>query len=302
MARGRMSKAKEAMERAAQHDPQMRAAMQQQAAAATGARSQKKQYDSSKIDVKTLRAKKSQTIKLVPFYSAVLIVPSVLLLAAGKFSTTSFTMVLWGVVAWYSALTLRLPFQSLSSRVPGLDHHTVMSFGVGLMDAFIKYVVLFYYPGAATLGRAFSLGMGWSVLEAVAGFFSLYATVALADRTDPQAMDAKARMKEINMPDPITVVPLYSYFEHMSECLFTLSGSLLVYMGNGSLLSVILIGGLHAAVLFVARVALKTAKIGPIFLLASSIVAFFAAIILSGFFGPVPAPGTFDSAAEEPQA
>ncbi|KAJ3217796.1 hypothetical protein HDU67_007213 [Dinochytrium kinnereticum] len=256
------------MARMAANDPNHAASIQQQAG--TKLTKKDRKYDSSKPDPNKVAKIRADMYRISPFYSAVIIVPIGLLMSGGRMESLYVTI-------------LRLPFQTFATKNPGFDYHTVMAVGTGLMDAVVRYVALYIYPGGATIGRAFSLAMGWGVLEAFAGFFSMFATVALADRHDPQSLDAKRRMKEINMPDPMSINPPFSFMEHLSEALFTL-GNCLLMINGGDPVGAGLAGLVHASCLYIARVSFRGTKMASGFLLAASICVLAASLVLSEFY------------------
>ncbi|KAI8849067.1 hypothetical protein BC829DRAFT_392785 [Chytridium lagenaria] len=241
-----------------------------------------RKYDSSRPDPAQVGKIRNSMYKISPLYSLALIIPIGTLMSGGKMDTVHLSMIMWGSVAWYAALTLRLPFQGFATRNPGFDYHGVMAIGTGFMDAFVRYIFLYLYPGGASIGRAFSLAIGWGSLEAFAGFFS----VALADRTDPQAIEAKRRMQEINMPDPLSINPIHSFFDHIAESLFTLANCIIILSSADPMIA-LLSGLVHSALLYVGRVSLRGTQFSSIFLAVSSFALFCGSLVLVKFYNDV---------------
>ncbi|KAJ3113547.1 hypothetical protein HDU96_003284 [Phlyctochytrium bullatum] len=268
MARGKAAKAKDAAARMAGGvDPAALANFQQQQN--TKAMKLARKYDSSKPDPRVINDLRNEMYKILPAYSLVFVIPIGTLMSAGVIGSVELHMALWGVLAWYFALTLRLPFQAFALQYRlKYDYHAVMSIGTGLMDAFVRYIVIHFYPGNPTFARCLAMAAGWGIVETLAGFFSMFATIALADRNDAKSIDAKRRMAEINMPDPMTIKPYLSFFEHVSECLFTL-GNCLALLSAADPITAATSGLVHAVCLFLARVTLRGTKVMFLFLFIS---------------------------------
>lgn len=174
-----------------------------------------------------------------------------------------------GVVGWWVALLLRMPFIWLINKRYG-DPVKASKYIVGLsgpVEEVVRLALLLVL--GISVGNAFSVGLGWAMIEIVYGLVQLFALVALNNRTDEKAIEAKDMMKKMGMDKTFEAsTPFWGALERVSASAVHIAfGLLLVISPWIVLLTIPLHSGINYAVLAINK--MSVAKSQLIFLIFS---------------------------------
>ncbi|TPX71931.1 hypothetical protein SpCBS45565_g00910 [Spizellomyces sp. 'palustris'] len=164
-----------------------------------------------------------------PFFAFSLLLPSLLFRLLPSTYVLTFPLVfkyvLFGAAGWYIALSLRLPFQFLEKKVNphAVGGGTLVTLASGICEEIVRGVLLHRWPGGATYGMAYSVGLGWAAAECLGSVGRLAARMSLYYRQDERAIFAKNQLAIMEGRSSFEVSP---WTEVVASC-----GSTLLHVG-----------------------------------------------------------------------
>ncbi|KAJ3316480.1 hypothetical protein HDU76_001760 [Blyttiomyces sp. JEL0837] len=143
-----------------------------------------------------------------PCYSFAFLIPMGILMAGGRWNEFTFNTFFWGSFGWYLTLAVRMGVKSIVTYIPFIHPFASVTFIMGFVESTVRFLLLHFYPGNPTFGRVISFGTGWT---------SLIASLAIIQRNDERAIEAKRRMAINGAPHPLSISPVWSVVERLGE-------------------------------------------------------------------------------------
>lgn len=140
-----------------------------------------------------------------------------------------YKLILLGALGWWLALIIRIPLiVFIKKRNIDLKTSSRLTIGMsGPAEETVRLIILIQV--GFSISNAYSLGLGWAMIEIIYGLIQIIGLGVLERKTDAKALEAKAFMKQMGMDKTLeSSIPYWGVLERVSATAIHIGFSLLL--------------------------------------------------------------------------